>query len=129
MAPTRLDTAEAIDLVGSARCMAATMAGCGLPSRGGADAMILGTPATLAVSTDMWADATHRELPSGHVTADGPNGNVAVAEDDAMQGFDFNIGNRCALRFGKSTDLRLREADVFHVPGGNPLHCRLDIGR
>jgi len=46
-------------------CIAATMAGCGSPLTGGALAMMRGTPATDAVSTDMWADATIGNLPPG----------------------------------------------------------------
>ena len=37
---------------------AATMAGCGPPLKGGAQAMIRFTPATFAVTIDMCADAT-----------------------------------------------------------------------
>ena len=46
-------------------CIAATMAGCGSPFTGGADAIIRGTPATDAVSTDMCAEATIGNLPPG----------------------------------------------------------------
>ncbi len=40
------------------KCMAATMAGCGPPLNGGAQAMMRFTPATRAVTIDMWAEAT-----------------------------------------------------------------------
>ena len=46
-------------------CIAATIAGCGSPSTGGADAMMRGTPATDAVKTDICADATIGNLPPG----------------------------------------------------------------
>ena len=38
--------------------MAATMAGCGPPLNGGAQAAMRFTPATRAVTIDMWAEAT-----------------------------------------------------------------------
>ena len=40
------------------KCMAATMAGCGPPLCGGAQAMMRPTPATRAVTIDMCAEAT-----------------------------------------------------------------------
>ena len=40
------------------KCIAATIAGCGPPLNGGAQAMMRFTPATLAVTIDMWAEAT-----------------------------------------------------------------------
>ena len=40
------------------KCMAATMAGCGAPLYGGAQAMMRLTPATRAVTIDMCAEAT-----------------------------------------------------------------------
>ena len=45
--------------------MAATIAGCGSPFTGGAEATMRGTPATEAVSTDMCAEATIGNLPPG----------------------------------------------------------------
>jgi hypothetical protein len=41
------------------------MAGAGRPSNGGAQVMTRGTPATLAVITDMWALASSGYLPPG----------------------------------------------------------------
>ena len=41
-----------------ARCMAAIVAAVGAPSKGGVQETTRGTPATLAVTTDMWAEAT-----------------------------------------------------------------------
>ena len=41
------------------------MAGAGLPSKGGAQVAMRCTPATLAVTTDMWADASSGYLPPG----------------------------------------------------------------
>ena len=40
------------------RCMAATMAGCGPPWKGGAQATMRLHPATFAVTTDICAEAT-----------------------------------------------------------------------
>ena len=45
--------------------MAAITAGLGLPCQGGVAAMMRGTPATLAVATDMCAEATMGNLPPG----------------------------------------------------------------
>jgi hypothetical protein len=41
------------------------MAGAGRPSKGGAQVMIRPQPATLAVTTDMWAEASSGYLPPG----------------------------------------------------------------
>ena len=65
IAADRLHAAEHVDLVRAARCMAATIAGCGLPWKGGAQATMRVTPATLAVTTDMCAEATSGYLPPG----------------------------------------------------------------
>ena len=46
-------------------CIAATIAGCGSPPCGGADAIISLTPATFAVNTDIWAEATIGYFPPG----------------------------------------------------------------
>ena len=48
-----------------ARCCAATMAGAGRPWNGGAQVTMRGTFATLAVTTDMWAEASSGYLPPG----------------------------------------------------------------
>ena len=48
-----------------ARCIAATIAGCGLPWYGGAVATMRLTPATLAVTTLMCAEAIIGYLPPG----------------------------------------------------------------
>ena len=48
-----------------AKCIAATIAGCGSPWKGGAVATMRPTPATLAVSTLMCADAIIGYLPPG----------------------------------------------------------------
>ena len=45
--------------------IAVTTAGLGLPSKGGVVAIILGTPATEAVTTDICADATIGNFPAG----------------------------------------------------------------
>ena len=45
--------------------MAAITPGLGLPSNGGVQAMIRGTPATAAVATDICAEATIGNLPPG----------------------------------------------------------------
>ena len=37
----------------------------GLPSKGGVQAIILGTPATVAVAIDIWAEATIGNFPPG----------------------------------------------------------------
>jgi hypothetical protein len=51
-----------------------------------------------------------------------------VAEDDAWQGLDLDIGHGRPLRLGKAADLVLGKADVVHVAGGHPLHRGLDLG-
>ena len=45
--------------------MVATIAGLGIPLKGGAHAMTRLTPATLAVATLIWADATRGYFPPG----------------------------------------------------------------
>ncbi|MNV81478.1 hypothetical protein D3C71_1751450 [compost metagenome] len=55
---TRISSAPAM-------CMAATIAGWGSPWKGGAVATTRLTPATLAVSTLMWAEASSGYLPPG----------------------------------------------------------------
>jgi hypothetical protein len=45
--------------------IAATIAGCGAPFTGGAEATTRRTPATFAVITDIWAEATIGNLPPG----------------------------------------------------------------
>ena len=52
-------------LAGLGRHYAATIAGAGLPSNGGAQVMTRGTPATLAVMTLIWAEASSGYLPPG----------------------------------------------------------------
>ena len=47
------------------RCIAATIAGCGPPSTGGAQATTRGTPAAFAVTTLMCAEATIGYRPPG----------------------------------------------------------------
>jgi hypothetical protein len=59
----RLDAAEHVDLVGAGECIAATIAGCAAQGGGAVDAR--GTPATLAVSTLMCAEAIIGYLPPG----------------------------------------------------------------
>src|SRR6185503_7303300 len=71
------------------KCIAATMAGCGPPLNGGAQAMIFFTPATRAVTIDMCAD--HRVAPARHVAADRVHGDVLVPEHDARQRLDFEV--------------------------------------
>ena len=61
----RLHAAEHVDLVGAAKRIAATIAGCGLPWYGGAQAMMRFTPATRAVTMLMCAEATIGYLPPG----------------------------------------------------------------
>ena len=45
--------------------LAAITAALGLPWKGGVQAMMRGTPATEAVATDIWAEATIGNLPPG----------------------------------------------------------------
>ena len=53
IAPTACMPPKTYISLAPAMCIAATMAGCGSPFTGGAEAIMRGTPATDAVSTDM----------------------------------------------------------------------------
>jgi hypothetical protein len=64
------------------------------PANGGAQAIMRFTPATLAVSTLMWAEATSGYLPPGHVAADRVHRDVAVAEHHARQRLDLDVLQR-----------------------------------
>ncbi len=54
----------------------------------------------------------HRIPPGRHITADLPDRNVAMAEDDARQGLDLDVLHGLTLDLGKVADLLLREFDV-----------------
>ena len=54
----RLDAAQHMDSSAPPRCIAAIVSGCGPPWFGGVQAAMWSTPATLAVTIDMCAEAT-----------------------------------------------------------------------
>src|ERR1700681_4141426 len=86
------------------KCIAATIAGCGPPLNGGAQAMIRFTPATLAVRR-----GHHRVAPARHVAADARDRNVPMAEHDARKRLNFEVAHRRLLLFGEVPHLRLGE--------------------
>ena len=71
----------------------------------------------------------HRELAAGHIAADRLHRDVAMAQNDAGQGFHLDIRHRGALRLGKAADLGLGETDILHVACADLLHRRRDLGR
>ena len=81
-----------------------------------------GTPATEAVSTDM-CGGHHRELAARNVAAHGLHRDIPVAQDDARQGLDLDVGHGGPLGPGEGADLVLGEADVGHLAVGDPLPC------
>ena len=115
----RLDAAEAVDLVGTAqmhgsddRGMRRTaLWGCGRDDAlhachlGGHHAHMRG--------------ADHRIFAARHVAADRIHRDVAMAEDDAGQGLDLDVGHRGLLRLGEAAHLRLGEADIVEVALGD----------
>ena len=69
----------------------------------------------------------HRKFSARHVAAHGIHGDILMAQHDARQRFDLDIGHRGFLHLGESADLVLGEADIGHLPGRDLLHCRFDL--
>ncbi len=70
----------------------------------------------------------HREFAAGDVAANGLHGDVFVPQNHAGQRFNFDVGHRGALGFGKGADLRLGEFDVVHIARADLLHGRVNFG-
>ena len=73
------------------------------------------TPATLAVTIDICADATIGYLPARHIAADRIHRDVPVAEHDAGQRLDLEVAQRLLLLLREIAHLRLGEFDVVEV--------------
>ena len=118
----RLDAAQAVDLVGAGQMLRGDDGRRGLALKGGAQVVICGTPATLAVMTDMCAEASSGIFAAGHIAADRVDRDVLVAEDHAGQGLDLKIEQAGLLLLGEIAHLRLGEADVVEL-------LRRELGR
>ena len=112
--------------------MAATMAGCGPPWKGGAHAMIALDAGDFRGHHAHVRRRDHGIFAAGDVAADRVHGNVLVTENDAGQGLDFEVLDALALLLREVADLRLREADVLDVLGlrlsPSPLQSRPETG-
>src|SRR4029453_6052247 len=111
------------------KCMAATMAGCGPPLNGGAQAIMRFTPAPRAGPDPHMRRGDHRIASTRHVAADRIDRDVAVTEHDAGQRLDLEIAQRLLLLLGEIAYLRLRELDVVEVALAQPRYRALDLGR
>ena len=71
------------------------------------------TPATFAVTMVMWALGQQRVLSAGNVGAGGLDGDVLLAQEDAGNGFNFEVGQGFELLPCHDADLLLDELDVL----------------
>ena len=69
----------------------------------------------------------HWEFPARDVATNGLHSYVFVTQDDPGESFNFNVAHRGALGFCETSNLDLRELDIFHVTGRYLLHRRLDF--
>ena len=69
----------------------------------------------------------HRVAAAGHVGADVLDRDVPVAEPDARERLDLEVGHRRALRAGERPHLLLAERDVVENLGRDPLEARRDL--
>ena len=59
----------------------------------------------------------HRKFTPRNITAHRLYGDIAMTEDDARLGFDFDIGHAGALGLGEAADLILSEFYIIHIAG------------
>ncbi len=67
----------------------------------------------------------HRVFPAWHVAADAVHGDIAVPENDAGHGFDFEVLEAGFLMFGEVADLGLGEFDIVEIAFANLAERRL----
>ena len=81
-----LDTAKYIDLMRRRpNAWRRSRRGWAYPCQGGVHATMRGTPATFAVATDIWAEATIGNFRTWHIAAHRLHGDVLVPKDDARE--------------------------------------------
>ncbi len=126
--PDCLDTAEYEDLVGARHVLSGNDCRSGLAAEGrgtGDDAPAAGN---LRGEHRHMGRREQRILAAGDVAPDRGDGHMTMAERDAGEGFDGELGHCRLLPLGEVANLSLGEGDVGEVLVGELRHAVVDLG-